>query len=294
MHRRPTPAEDYRKAHLNPQASSQKTLIKPLIQGLKESIEPISKTRMECASYPIDPKLLYKRLEQVKREQDKELEIDQFKRSFSTKLHNQAVAGQPRAAAAAAAVVAQPDDKEHFIRSLSNILNSGLPRPDVDVQSILDHHVSSVFSPRHTPGSTSPKNLQRSHHRSNEMSSSMPDFGKINSQNLMYFTILPFHICMFFFLFFLRVAMPPIRHSRSHPENASFGLPSSTQQPPRRQPHSSALYRCPSQNIDSGISLYSADVPYKAKEMKSRYVYHEWNNCFFILFCVIWRTFSLQ
>lgn len=69
--------------------------------------------------------------------------------------------------------------------------------------------------------------------------------------------------------------MPSMRHSRSIPENASIGLSSIGQQPTRRTPHPSALYRCPSQNIDSGISLYSADIPYnKAKEMKTMYVYH--------------------
>lgn len=180
MHRKPTPAEDYRKAHLNPQVLSQKTLIKPLNQGLKESVEPISKSKMESASYAIDHKLLYKKLECLKREQDKEVEKEHFIRSLSNKLNT---AAQPR-------VIADVhQEKEHLIRSLSNILNAAQPRGDVDVQSILDHHVSSVFSPRHTPGSTSPKNLQRSHHRSNEMSSSVPDFGKLE-KSIVHFPLL--------------------------------------------------------------------------------------------------------
>lgn len=64
--------------------------------------------------------------------------------------------------------------------------------------------------------------------------------------------------------------MPPMRHSRSIPENASTLLPYNTQSTSRRAPHTSMPYRCNSQNyIDSGISLYSADIPYsKAKEMK--------------------------
>lgn len=279
MHRRPTPAEDYRKAHLNPQVPSQKTLIKSLNQGLKECVEPISESRMECAKYPIDPKVLYKRLEMLKLEEDekikKESEPEHFFRNLSTKLHS----AQPRAtvAATASAAAAPPavHDKEQILRNLSNkFINLGMPRGDVDVQSILDHHVSSVFSPRHTPGSTSPKNLQRSHHRSNEMSSSVPDFGKIKQQQLICFFFTVFHIIFDFLDFYLScAAMPPIRHSRSIPENASYGLSTSMQHAPRRQPHTSALHRCPSQNIDSGISLYSADIPYnKAKEMKPMYV----------------------
>lgn len=276
MHRRPTPAEDYRKAHLNP---SQKTVIKPLNQGLKETVEPISKSRME-SMYPIDSKLLYDALENLKRKQEldkgKETKKDQeeFFRNLNTRLHS---AAQPRAGATAADVPIQPDlhnDKEHLLRSLSNILNPGQPRNDVDVQSILDHHVSSVFSPRHTPGSTSPKNLHRSHHRSNEMSSSVPDFGK-KKLKISFFVPLLFYIFYFSFMCFC-LGMPSMRHSRSIPENASFNLSNSMKQQPsqRRQPHSSALHRYPSQNIDSGISLYSADIPYnKVKEMKPMYVY---------------------
>lgn len=165
MHpRRPTPAEDYRKAHINPPALSQKTLIKPLNQGLKESVEPISKSRME-SSYPIDSKALFQKLEKVKRKQDN---MEHFIRSLSTKLRS---AAEPRAAAAPHQPVHDQENLQHKIKNM-------LTNTDVDEQSILDHHVSNVFSPRHTPGSTSPKNLQQSHHRSNEMSSSVPDFGK--------------------------------------------------------------------------------------------------------------------
>lgn len=169
MHRKPTPAEDYRKAHLNPPTTSQKTLLKSISQGLKESVEPISKSRMESSPYPIDYKELYKKLEHLKREQDKELQehfLSNLSNNLSSKLHS---AAQPRMLT---------DVRE----KLSNILNSTQLRGDVDCQSILDLHVSSVFSPRHTPGTTSPKNLPRPHQRSNEMSSSVPDFGKRNRQ----------------------------------------------------------------------------------------------------------------
>lgn len=192
MHRRQTPAEDYRKAHMNPQVLSQKSLIKPLNQGLKESDEPVSKTPSR-ASYPIDPKELFKKLQNYKREQEKQLENKQFAQNLNSKLNS----AQPRLAADA-----QPDgsEKEQYIRSLSNAINSRLPRGDVDVQSILDQHVSSVFSPRHTPGSTSPKNLQRSHYRSNEMSSSVPDFGKIQTIQIDLFSVV-LHCITFSYLY---------------------------------------------------------------------------------------------
>lgn len=179
MHRRPTPAEDYRKAHMNPQMPSQKTLIKPLNQGLKEHADPSSKSKIESSPYPVDANALFKCLERLKREQDREINEESNKDHFLHKLSTTLeTAAKPRVPAAAA--TAQPDVQDHLFRSLSKILNS---RGD-DCQSILDQHVSSVFSPRHTPGSTSPKNLHRTHHRSNEMSSSVPDFGKIKQQKL--------------------------------------------------------------------------------------------------------------
>lgn len=178
MHRRPTAAEDYRKAHVNPQTALQKTIIKPLNQGLKESVEPISQARMENARYQLDAKVLYKKLEKVKHEQEKELEQKELNRAVNARLNS--AAAQPRA------VTAQ--DTVHMLRSISNLLSSEAPRDDVDCQSILDMHVSSVFSPRHTPGTTSPKNMQRSHHRSNVMSTSVPDFGKIKRQRRFIFS----------------------------------------------------------------------------------------------------------
>lgn len=144
MHRKPTPAEDYRKAHLNPQVSSQKTAIKPLSQGLKKSVQPILASKAtDGTSYSLNYNELLEKLNVLKKEQDDQQE------------------------------------KQNFIHILSTKLNSAEPRvDDVDDQSILDQHVSSVFSPRHTPGTTSPKHLQRQTYRTNEMSTSMPDFGK--------------------------------------------------------------------------------------------------------------------
>lgn len=66
--------------------------------------------------------------------------------------------------------------------------------------------------------------------------------------------------------------MPPLRHSRSIPENASMALTTSLHQQTTRRPTHSTHHRS-SQNIDSGISLYSADIPYnRVKETKPMYV----------------------
>lgn len=163
IHRKPTAAEDYRKAHINPPSLSQKTPIRSLSQGLKDSVEPITRSKLETASCPLDYKLLFKKLECLRKEQEREPGQEHFFRNLSNRLNNEVA--QPR----------NVQEKEHIIRNLSN----RFPQVDVDAQSILDHHVSNVWSPRHTPGTTSPKNLQRPHYRPNEMSSSVPDIGKI-------------------------------------------------------------------------------------------------------------------
>lgn len=163
IHRKPTLAEDYRTAHVNSSIASQRSIIKPTSQG-------ISKLRMEAAGKPLDFNELFRKLEEAKRETDKkvnhEMIICKLKELNTNKSHS---AAQPR-------MIADVRDKKQIIQNLSNLLNP--TQSHDDSQSILDHHVSSVFSPRHTPGSTSPKNLQRPYQRSNEMSSSVPDFGK--------------------------------------------------------------------------------------------------------------------
>lgn len=144
IHRRLTPAEDYRSCHVNPAIKTHNSLVKPLAQGPKAQVEPISKSRLETASQSLDARLLCERLIKLKKEMDKPEKLDKFSRSLSDKLS----LAQPR------------------------------PLPvDDDDQSILDKHVSRVFSPIISPGTVSPKHLQRYHHRSNEMSTSMPDFG---------------------------------------------------------------------------------------------------------------------
>lgn len=63
-----------------------------------------------------------------------------------------------------------------------------------------------------------------------------------------------------FFLFSTLVAQNYMRHSKSIPD-ASTGLLGTTTK--------KLTHKWPSTNLDSGISLYSDDLPYKIKDMKS-------------------------
>lgn len=74
---------------------------------------------------------------------------------------------------------------EQFSRSLNERVERlrGLPSVEDENQSILDQHVSRVFSPQFSPGTTSPKYLHRFRHHPNEMSTSMPDFSKLIKTN---------------------------------------------------------------------------------------------------------------
>lgn len=75
---------------------------------------------------------------------------------------------------------------EQFSRSLNERIEKrlrGLPSVEDENQSILDQHVSRVFSPQFSPGTTSPKYLHRFRHHPNEMSTSMPDFSKLIMTN---------------------------------------------------------------------------------------------------------------
>lgn len=134
---------------MNPPVASHRTAVRPLAQGLKESIGPISKSKLEIASQPLDTVVLCQKLNELKQKQEEEEKQDRFTRSLSDKLSS----AQPRA----------------------------FPTEDDDDQSILDQHMARVFSPYLSPGTISPKHLHRYQHRSNEMSTSMPDFGKSNA-----------------------------------------------------------------------------------------------------------------
>lgn len=85
---------------------------------------------------------------------------------------------------------------EQFSRSLNERIEKrlrGLPSVEDENQSILDQHVSRVFSPQFSPGTTSPKYLHRFRHHPNEMSTSMPDFSKLimtNQTNELIFIII--------------------------------------------------------------------------------------------------------
>ncbi|XP_055311072.1 axin [Sitodiplosis mosellana] len=207
FHRRPMPIEDMRKC-MNGPIASHKTAVYPLAQGSKERTKtppPISKSKMEQASHPLDAAELCKKLTALKEELDKKGE--RLHRILSDKLQS-----------------AQPRE---------------FPLVEEDDQSILDHHVSRVFSPGDsTPGNESPRHLQKNHHRSNEMSSSTPDFA----------------------------TQQQMRHSRSIPEHAGLFGSSKTK----------VHNMWSSQNIDSGIdSLYAATAPYRAKETRS---IEQWSN----------------
>lgn len=180
MHRKPTPAENYRKAHINPQIPSQKIPINPLSinqQRAKETeakIEPMTKSGTVNWEWYME---LCKKLEdwikecknakppcpQEEQHGQQQKGHEHFVNILSSKLTKYPAAQQN--------VLADVNEK------LNKLFNAQ-SRGDADSQTILDLHVSSVFSPRHTPGTTSPRNLPRPHQRSNEMSSSVPDFGK--------------------------------------------------------------------------------------------------------------------
>lgn len=130
---------------MNPANASHKTAVKPrteMAQGLRETVAPVSNEKLEQASQPLDAGLLCHKLNLVLKQIEKNEKQEKFNRSLSDKL-------------------------------------SVLPHMEEDDQSILDLHMERVFSPYSTPGNISPKHLNsRYHHRSSEMSTPIPDFGK--------------------------------------------------------------------------------------------------------------------
>ncbi|XP_031626193.1 axin-like isoform X2 [Contarinia nasturtii] len=126
IHRKPMQHEDFRK-YVNPQ--SQKVALKPLSHGMKETVGPPSKSRLEQAAHKLDTSLLCEKLNKLKRDQERECQQ-------LTQHVNKKLTAQPRLFSAV----------------------------EEDDQSILDHHVSMVFSPIMSPGTSSPGNLHRSMH----------------------------------------------------------------------------------------------------------------------------------
>lgn len=129
---------------MNPPIASHKTPIRPLAQGLREAVEPNgpSQARLEQAKHQLDPNVLFAKLDKLKREEEKKEMVNlKFNRHLTEKL--------------------------------------GELEED-DGQAILDEHVSRVFSPNNnlSPGTISPRHLNRHQHRSNQMTTSMPEFGK--------------------------------------------------------------------------------------------------------------------
>lgn len=163
--RRPTAAENYRKCYINPSVQSQRTALKPFAQGLREAVQPPARPLAQGLreavppparplanrpAFELNPDVLTVKLNALKQEMENVVKQERFSQSLSDKLSS----AQPRV----------------------------FPAVEDDDQSILDQHVSRVFSPYLSPGTISPKILQRYHHRANEMSTSMPDFGKIIKQ----------------------------------------------------------------------------------------------------------------
>lgn len=135
---------------MNPQIASHKTAVRPLVQGLKGSVDPVSNSKLAEAKKKLDPNELCEKLNELLKKQEKGGKEERFTRDLNDKLST-----------------AKPRE---------------LPPSEDDDQAILDDHVKRVFSPYLSPGTISPKHFQRyhhhHHHRSNEMSTSTPDFGK--------------------------------------------------------------------------------------------------------------------
>lgn len=143
--------EHLRHEYLNPPIPHQDTAVRPLAQGLNESVGAIPRARIEMASKPLDAKLLRDKLLKVKQELDQNEKLKEK--------------------------IEEPE-------KLGRILNDRLaPMADTDedTQQILDNHVSRVFSPHRTPGTVSPSQLHRPANRCNQLSASLTDFSKFHT-----------------------------------------------------------------------------------------------------------------
>lgn len=257
LHRRHNTTEHFRRECMNPPIASQKTVIKPLSQTMKEPYDlsesvahAFSLERIGKASKPLDPEILSGKLLLLQQEQEKKEQTD---RMMSEK---QEQIGRMLKERLTKSAQSHPQPK-------SSTMLTDLLKPsnfDEDDQSILDHHVSRVFS----PGSVSPGQIHRPHqHRSSEMCSSLTDFGEKTK-------IFPLKKTefyrMFFFVGFFILASQALRHSKSTPDHATSSFNANTSK--------KAPFKWPStnnnNNIDSGISMYSSIGPYKVKDMRSK------------------------
>lgn len=152
IHRKPTPAEDIRRC-MNPAIASHKTVVRSLAQGLKlpYGLTQRSEDDLKKASKPLDPNELCQKLNELQQKQDAAKQCTLNSRQLSDKLTSVA---QPR-------VFSQVDFD--------------------DDQAILDKHVSRVFSPGMSPGTSSPKHFHRHTHRPHDSSNFIPEFGKPNT-----------------------------------------------------------------------------------------------------------------
>lgn len=233
--RRSTAAEDHKRSFLNPSVSLSRTLVRPTQQGLKEKVEPLSRSRMEQSSFAIEKNqdYLVQKLLEVKKIRDREEMDERFDQNLKDRL------------------------KIQTFKSTQKMFPDAMMKPNIedDDESILDLHVSRVFSPPRE--STSPHYHKPQHHRG-EIGSSMPDFSEFSKRNpFPFYKWIINNNCFNGFIRFVVVKGMPT--SRSIPDHASELAGSSWS---GKLPHGHSYNA-----IDSGISLYSSDYmgPYRPK-----------------------------
>lgn len=214
--------------------SLSRTLVRPTQQGLKEKVEPLSRSRMEQSSFILEEKWdqVIQKLMEVKKRQEREEMDEQFDQNLKDRL------------------------KIQTFKSTQKIFPDAMMKPNIedDDESILDLHVSRVFSPPRE--STSPHYHKPQHHRG-EIGSFMPDFSGFLKRNpFPFYEWIINNNCSNGFIRFVIEGMPT---SRSIPDHASELAGSSWS---GKLPHGHSYNA-----IDSGISLYSSDymAPYRPK-----------------------------
>lgn len=137
--------------------SLSRTLVRPTLQGLKEKVEPISRSRMEQSSLTLDKNkdLFIQKLLELQKIREREEKDEQFNQILNDRL------------------------KIQTFKSTQKMFPDTMMKPNIedDDESILDLHVSRVFSPPRE--STSPHYHKQQHHRG-EIGSSMPDFSEFS------------------------------------------------------------------------------------------------------------------
>lgn len=153
-------AEDHKRSFLNPSVSLSRTLVRPTQQGLKEKVEPISRSRIEQSSFTLVENKDYfiQKLLELQKKREKEEKSEQFNQILNDRL------------------------KIQTFKSTQKMFPEAMMKPNIedDDESILDLHVSRVFSPPRE--STSPHYHKPQHHRG-EIGNSMPDFSEFSRRS---------------------------------------------------------------------------------------------------------------